>query len=1087
MAKSSLLGLICLLALSTCARRSPSPQAAAPSPTSPARPALDLPVRSGALRFEHFSLEQGLSESVVWALLQDRAGFLWIGTEDGLNRYDGIEFTIFKHDPAQPGSLSQNKITALYEDRTGSLWVGTASGGLNRFQGASGDFVQYFHDAAVAGSLSSNRITAIVEDAGGTLWVGTADGGLNRYNRAAGDFTSYRYSPSDASSLGSDAIAALCADRQGMLWIAAANGLDRFDPAAGQFTHFRNVLNDPNSLSSNQARAVYEDRQGMLWVGTDNAGLNRFDRAAGQFKRYVYDANNRFSLGSNRVSAIYEDAAGVLWVGTLGGGLNQLDRQADQFTRYQTDNYDPRSLSDNRVTALYEDRSGVLWIGAHAGLNKLEQGYRTFEHWRYRPETPDSLGGSQVLALFADGDGTFWIGTDGAGLDHYDPRSGRFVHYQHQVSRPTSLSSNIVQAIYRDRSGALWVGTANGLNRLDAGGAFARFASDVDDVNRPLYASITAIVEDEAGNLWLASAGDGLSVFDPQQGVFLRFYYHTASNPASLGADQVWALRFDSSGTLWVGTAAGLDRFDPAAGQFIHYQNDPKQLATLSGGEVFSLFEDREGNLWVGTNAGLNRFEAMSGGFRAYREGDGLPNDIIYAMVQDAQGFLWLSTNRGLSRFYPPTETFANYDVRDGLQSNEFRRGAACLALDGRVAFGGINGVTAFYPQRLRYNPYIPQVVLTSLSAGGEKNLAANGSANGLANPPRITLRWPDNTFEFAFAALDFTRPEKNQYAYRLDPFDKTWNAIGVQRNGRYTNLPGGTYTLSLKGSNNDGAWSEPQVAATIEVIPPLWDVWWFRSLGVGLLLLGGLGAYRWRLKSIERRNRELERQVEERAHEIEQLFEQTKELAVVEERNRLARDLHDSAKQKAFAALAQLGAAQAMIKKTPLAAKDHLDEAENLVYQVIQELTFLIQEMYPIALKEKGLAAVLRDYAYEWESQNDLPAALTIINERPLPLQIEQAFYRIAQESLANVVRHSRASRVEIRLIYTPEAVELSVADDGCGFNLEQKPAGVGLRSMRDRAALIHGSLEIQSAPGRGAQIILRLPAEAISSFPTP
>ncbi|MGE5123293.1 MAG: triple tyrosine motif-containing protein, partial [Acidobacteriaceae bacterium] len=444
-----------------------------------------------------------------------------------------------------------------------------------------------------------------------------------------------------------------------------------------------------------------------------------------------------------------------------------------------------------------------------------------------------------------------------------------------------------------------------------------------------------------------------------------------------------------------------------------------------------------------------------------------------YGIVEDEQGYLWLSTNDGLARFDPHTGSSQNYDYNDGLQSNEFNTFAFGKTRAGEIIFAGISGTNLFKPEAVEKNNYVPPVVLTRLTQAGEP-LEAEQNVDTLRE---VTLSWPHNYFEFEFAALSYSNPEKNRFAYYLENFDQDWVTSSAYNFGRYTNLPGGTYTLHIKGSNNDGLWNESGAALTLTVVPAIWQTWWFRGIGIALVIITAVVAYRLRVRSIENYNRELKLQVEKRSREIESLFEQTKELAIIEERNRLARDLHDSAKQKAFAALAQLGAVRSMVDREPDSAQSHLDEVENLVYEVIQELTFLIQEMYPMELKDKGLITVLREYLYEWETRNEMHVNLAVKNERRLPLEIEQALYRISQESLANIARHSHASQVGIELNYDGDCVELMLKDDGCGFNLNQKPAGVGLRTMHERAIMIGGEIKIDSNPGKGTQVIVRVP----------
>ncbi len=410
-----------------------------------------------------------------------------------------------------------------------------------------------------------------------------------------------------------------------------------------------------------------------------------------------------------------------------------------------------------------------------------------------------------------------------------------------------------------------------------------------------------------------------------------------------------------------------------------------------------------------------------------------------------------------MSRFDPYTETFQNFTVSDGLQSNEFNSNACARNENGDILHRrDVMGSTCSTPAKSRQIHTRRPIVITALTQN-EKPIGNISLAEGVRE---ITLKWPANSFEFEFSALSFAEPKKNQYAYALDGFDSDWNEIGGKHEGRYTNLPGGKYTLRLRGSNNDGVWNENSDALKVTVIPPFWETWWFLTLSGLVIITAVWGGYRLRVRSIEARRQELERQVAERTREIERLFEQMKELAIVEERNRLARELHDSAKQKAFAALAQIGAANGLIQRNTGAAQNHITEAENLVHDVIQELTFLIQEMYPMALKEKGLVVTLREYVYEWESRTDIKAGLRVEGEGQLPLKVEQSLYRITQETLANTARHSHADSVNLALVYDTNKVSLIIADDGCGFDVAQKPKGVGLRSIKERAESVGGTV---------------------------
>ncbi|MCP4543236.1 MAG: GAF domain-containing protein [Chloroflexi bacterium] len=845
--------------------------------------------RDNDIKFERISLEQGLSDSTIFCILQDSKGFMWFGTHDGLNKYDGYDFTVYRHDLEDPNSLSNNAVRSIYEDQFGTLWVGTDGGGLDRFDRGSERFVHYQNDPADFGSLSHNSVRAIYEDQSGMLWIGTGGGGLDRFDRETERFTHYRYDLNKPNSLSHNFVTSIYQDKSGMLWIGTnGGGFDRFDPESKEFVHHQanpedplglgdnyQVSTDPNSLSNNYVMTVYEDRLGNLWLGT-RGGLDKFDRESGQFIHYQTDSNDPNSLSHNRVSMIYEDRLGALWVGTGGGGLDRFDRENERFVHYQTNLDDPYSLSNDRVWSVYQDRSGVLWVGTGGGgINKFDRETEKFTHYQTNLNDPDSLSHNNVTSIYKDRWGVLWVGTGGGGLNRFDQETGQFTHYQRDTSRFFSLSHNTVASIYQDRTGVIWIGTFGGLNRLNReSGRFVHYQNDPLDPYSLNGNNVRPICEDESDALWVGTSR-GLGKFDRETENFTH-YQNNPNDPNSLSHDNILIIYKDQSGVLWIGTlGGGLDRFDQENERFIHYQNDPSDPTSLSDNNVASVYQDQSGVLWVGTfGGGLNKFNRETETFTYYRYGEnGLPGDTVYGILEDdtppAEGgpYLWLSTNNGLSKFNPQTETFKNYDVRDGLQSNGFNAGAFYKSSDGEMFFGGDNGFNAFYADHITDNPYIPPVVLTSLTLDGE----SVGSSESVENITEVTLYWPNNSFEFEFAALSYVQPEKNQYAYMLEGFDQDWEYIETTRFGRYTNLPGRTYTLRVKGSNNDGIWNEDGVSVTVTVVPPFWETWWFRGLVVLVVVGGSIGGYRLQVRSVEARNRALETLVVERTHALEQ------------------------------------------------------------------------------------------------------------------------------------------------------------------------------------------------------------------------
>jgi ligand-binding sensor domain-containing protein/signal transduction histidine kinase len=1022
-------------------------------------------------RFEHLGLEDGLSQSTVNVILQDKQGFLWFGTEDGLNRYDGYTFKVFKPNPDDPFSISDRWVNALYEDRTGNLWIGTRLGGLNLYDPQTGSFSHYLHDSSDSTSLSSNNVNALYQDTKGDLWVGTGDG-LDLLDPATRTITHVQIETEDGVSLSRVSIRSIFGGSGGDIWFGTTDsGLIRYETTKRIFKRYGNDGVNRNRLCSSSINAITETSDGDLWLATPN-GLARFNpiiEIATCFHSNPADTN---TLLSNSVETLYVDRAGYLWVGT-DRGLDQYRSDSNTFIHLAHNPAILDSLSVETIYSIYEDRGGVLWVGTYGGgVNKHEQTQDRFAFFRYDPSNPNSLSDNFVFPIYADQEGDIWVGTYGGGLNRFDPSTGVFTRFTSDSLNSKSLSSNYVWSIFTDSTGVLWVGTSKGLSRLDQQtGNFTNFTYNPANAEESGPDAVYAITEGADGVLWLGTR-NGVGRFDRQQGIFFPEEFQSYNAPDSLG--QVVALRMDSAGALWIGTAEnGLFQYDIKRRALKQFRSKPGEAGSLGNDSVFNIYQDTKGTIWVATGGGgLNRYDPITDTFKAYTEEDGLPNNVVYGILGDDLGRLWLSTNYGISRFDPATETFRNYSISDGLGSMEFNMGAFAKAPNGAMYFGSINGLNAFYPDQILDITYLPPVALTSLTYEGKPLQSATTPEAARA----IVLQYPQNSFEFEFAALSFTATPHNQYAYMLEGFDENWYFLGNKRNGRYTNLPGGNYTLRLKVANSDGVWNENFLSIPVTVIPPFWVTWWFRALlGLGAVFVILVGS-RLRVRQVENRNIELEELVRARTVEIEKLFEQTKELAVVEERNRLALELHDSAKQKAFAALAQLGTVNGMSRSNP-AVQKHLVEAETLVAEVIQELTFLIQEMYPAALMEKGLPATVREYVFEWENRTDVQANVIVEEPRQLNLKVEQAIYRVIQESLANVARHSKAKHVEIELFYQPDRLRVAIMDDGCGFDVNRKLVGLGLRSIRERVQSVGGQVTFESEKGNGTRVSLEVP----------
>lgn len=1179
-----------------------------------------------SVRFERITVEQGLSQNAVLTILQDQYGFMWFGTEDGLNKHDGYTFSIYEHDTEDMSSLSDNLVSKIYEDREGNLWVGTKNG-LDRFDRKTETFSHFQHNPDDSSSLGGSWVVSIYEDSAGRFWVGTDDGGIAEFDRATGSFTNHQHDPENPLTVSSNSVRTIYEDRNGNLWVGTHGGLNQFDPNTGHFVRYQHDPKVPTSLSDDRVSAILEDSAGVLWIGTEGGGLNQFDSSSQTFLQYKNNPDDPNSLSHDRVRALFIDQRGRMWVGTQNG-LDNFDSQQGRFRHYRHDPSDPYSLSSNSIWSIYEDKTGVLWFGTYGGgISKLSGARNKFGLYHHQPDDPNSLSDNMVWSLFEDQESSLWIGTFNGGLNKLNRETGDFTHYKHDPNEPSSLSSNDVRTILADHTGALWIGTSGALDLfIPQSETFKHYRLDPDDPKSPEN-RVIVLLEDSAGDLWVGTRSAGLNLFDRETGAFIR-YSHDPDDPGSLSDNRVWSLHESRSGEIWVGTLGGINVLNKERTRFTKYIHDPQDPNSLSNDSIFSIHEDPSGAVWIGTwGGGLERFDPETQKFNHYTEKEGLPNNVIYGIEADYDGHLWLSTNLGLSKFDPQTETFHNFDISDGLQDNEFNVGAHFKSKTGELFFGGIRGFNAFFPEYISDNPHIPPIVITNF-AKFNQTIRTN-----LFDNEHIDLSYKDNFISFEFAALDYSVPEKNQYAYMMEGQDEGWVDSGTRRYASYTNLKGGKYTFRVKGSNNDGIWNEEGVSLRITVTPPFWETWWFIGIIVVVVTGSVIAGVRFRVRSIEARSQELENLVDERTQEIEQrtreletlyradeelyrhlqvdevlqslvdiavdilkadksalfvwdergeklfvraargfkpetlskmvfapdegiisivaatgepiivedthqdsrvatritepegirsvmhfpikiggqvygvfsadysqprgfgedeqrlfsalaqraasaiqnaqLYEAAQELAVVKERSRLARDLHDAVTQTLFSASLIAEVLPRIWERDTEQGQQRLAELRELTRGALAEMRTLLLELRPTALIEADLGELLRQLAESITGRARVPVNVKIQGECELPPDVKVAIYRIAQEALNNVAKHSMADTVEVNLHCEPGRIEMQIIDDGQGFNPSETSAeSLGLGIMRERAEVIDAQLNIMSEIGEGTTI---------------
>jgi len=846
------------------------------------------------LRFQHITTEQGLSQNTIDCITQDSRGFMWFGTWNGLNRYDGYNFVVFKSENQQPG-LSNDFIYSICEDNDGNVWAGTKNG-LNKINHQTNIIENFYHLDNDPNSISNNRINTVYCDSQGYIWVGTAGNGMDKIkvDKEEGKylFTHFRNDKLNPNSLPGNEINSIIQDRKGFLWVGTNEGLGWMNISTGRFNIFQNNPMFINSISSNTVLTIFEDRAGIIWVGTNN-GLNKYDPMKGVFKHYITDPDNPGSISHLTVNSISEDIDGNLLVGTLGG-LNRFNPENESFYHFPVGQNDAYSLNNEFINAVFADKQGNIWIGSDkGGINKYNSQQKGFGYFASNPSNPNSLSSNTINSVL-DEMSVLWIGTAGGGLNRYNKVNRTFTHFHNISHDQGSISSNFISAIWKDQRDITWIATwGGGLNQLvsEKGNGVFRHYRENTGANSICSDYISAVWADPKGFLLIGTL-TGLDLFHQEQGEFM----HIANQSGWRNRiSEVGCILKDSKGYYWIGTRLGLYRF---ADKFLDKDMQDKDITrftnihgvanSLPGDYVISLAEDEKGNIWAGTyGSGISRISISGSGqatFTNFNQNDGLCNNVVYAIQKDGKGRLWLSTDNGLSRFDPDLRQFKNFYVSDGLQSNQFYWSASCAGKDGRLYFGGMEGLNYFYPDSIRDNSYVPSVVITDFKVF---NTSVNiGKWNNkkvllkkvINETSKINISYKENVFSFEFSSLDYFLPEKIQFKYRMKGVDKDWVTVPSSRRFvTYTNLEGGEYLFEVKASNSDGVWNDTPTQLMIHISPPFWATVWFRILALSLLLALVVAYIRYRTSRLHRQKLVLERMVRERTSLIETQNEQLK------------------------------------------------------------------------------------------------------------------------------------------------------------------------------------------------------------------
>jgi signal transduction histidine kinase/ligand-binding sensor domain-containing protein len=1023
-------------------------------------------------RFQHYNVDDGLSQGSVGSILQDHHGFMWIGTYDGLNRYDGITFTVYRHRPNDSTSLFDNRITCLYEDRDNILWVGTGQG-LCRFDPATDSFIRIYYAPDVAGKGTTGDVACVNEtyvDSSKIIWVST----LNNFCFLDDSSRALRPVQFDVAHMRiqrAGGFSRIVQDGRNRLYVGTNGGFFRFNPhtkaAEDSVLLFQEGIN---------SFAVHSDATGsVLWVGGGDY-LTKMDKTTDEIlQRWPITVND-----------LIKDHRGRIWVGTNNGlmRVSNNGQELEVVARYASGSDD--ALTEQNVASLCEDASGSIWIGTINGLNRMDESAAAFSLYRHDPKNPNSLCNDFVMPITEDHNGTIWFGTLGAGVSALD-LSGTFTHMKFDSLNNKSFTNNNVRSLLYDRAGILWIGVSNTLHAFDPQTmSMKRFSmTPLDD---PTFWT-EAMCEARDGTIWAAAGREGLikierlggggatarvrqSEYSVTQNGYRFTSYPIEHNVTRSNAFVVFE---DRHGTIWLGKDNGLQSFNPGSEKGRLYVHNDADSTSLSSSIVWSIYQDPDDTsdiLWIGTHEGLNKFDIRTGRCIRYAAQEGFPSSCVYGILRDDEGRFWLSTNHGLTCFddrQPEGMKFENYDAGDGVQGNEFNRRSFCRLRNGEFLFGGTHGVTRFNPLRIHRNPFVPPVVITSFTKFDRKM----NFDRAVAEVQEIRLKYDETVFAFEFASLNYTHPQKNHYAYMMEGFEKEWNYSGTRHYASYTHLDPGSYVFKVKASNNDRVWNEQGSAVRIVIDPPYWKTWWFTGLVSLSMATALLFLYRLRVRSLEK-EKLMQQEFSKRLMESQE-----------NERKRIAGELHDSLGQDLLVVRnrALLGLKEETMSEH---VRSQLDQINAVATQALNNVREISHDLRPYQLDRLGLAKAIKALAPGVAGSSSIQIALDI---GPIDEAIGKDraihIYRIVQEGINNILKHSEATSATVKVHAAEHDIRMEISDNGKGMppGRSDGRAGFGLIGITERVNALKGKVAIDSKTGRGTTITVVLPREGKTS----
>lgn len=1043
------------------------------------------------VRFERIESRGGFHLGQVDAIFQDSLGFIWMGGEDGLIRFDGYEFKVFRSDPSDPSSLSNNTVWAIDEDTNGDLWVAT-EGGVNRFIRRDERFERFQQQGHEQNGLNNESVRSLLVSKTGLVYAGTFGGGLSVINPKTKNVAMLDLVGDQGRPKYGDKIWALMESEDGALWIGTeGSGATRYHPSSGRITHYGTLEQSPHNIAHDTVRALFEDSNNEIWLGTDQ-GVHRLNSYGMVVDHWQHQPEDPRSLGSNIIWDILQDSRGSFWIATDGGGLNIFKPSQNRFQRLTHDAFDPLSISSDVVRRVIEDQAGDIWTANFpTGANVFHRSSEHVTFYRYRPNAQNSLSHPSVLSFYEDDQERLWIGTDGGGLNRFDARTGFFEHYKKDPAS-NSISANAVLSIEPAEQGALWIGTwGGGLNWFDPKtGVFRHYAADPKSKSALANANVWAMQRDAHGILWLGSEGGGLQRFDPKTEVFTRYPYESSPSEYALLGSIVWCIIAQGPDLLWVGTDLGLNLFNKRTGIFEHFTYDASDPNSLSSSTVLSAFIDRDGRLWVGTRAGLNLLKE-DGTFKRIGVEQGLASDVVTAITQDMSGSLWLGTTNGLARYNPENGKVRNYNQSSWAQG-KFNFNSVLNLKNGTLLFGGVNGFVSFDPNNLNENHYIPPVVITDFQLFNQsQKIAAPGSPleKSLWATDVIALDHKQSVFSFEFAALNYIDSQNNSYAFKLAGFDQDWSFVGSQRRATYTNLSPGNYIFQVKAANNDGLWNEGVTEIRVSIAPAPWQTWWAYSIYV-LLIFAAL----WVYLKVQKNKIENERQINEKLRNLDRLKD-----------NFLANTSHEL--RTPLNGI--IGLAESLADGTAGEVNSHMAYNLRMIASSGKRLANLVNDILDFAkLKKQDLSIKLTPQNLRLVVEDVLVISRTLVGNKdldvtnavdsdlPAVLADENRLQQILHNLIGNAIKFTDRGSVMISADVQEDRIWVRVKDTGIGIaenNLNKifdsfqqledhgdrhyGGTGLGLSITKHLVEMHEGELLVSSSVGVGSTFSFSLP----------